>query len=390
MENEILKEYLREQTNIDKNYNIILKKGKKNTIKKRIEFLAISLTIIILGVTSREIYAKRQWNIKFEEYKNRNYQYETLGIEESQDNGYAEKVNMDYVFQNNIGVKINSILMTDDYFETYIDFKFSEDMPVSYKDFEFGYVIYDDTNNIYSYQTRSRRTNTKEKYKFDYDYIKCLLKELDIKYNKSEGIHSICLDSSQHWGPVSANDTNILSIISMDSEKGFPRSKKLYIRIFDLGLSMVDYEENGGKIKLIDREDITLSGEAEWIFEIDIPERIYNRETIDLVLKEDIPGLEIEKLTVTEVKLLIKGKMDNHEMLEELKKNYSAEEFITLINENINITDNEGNIYHNVGSARIGNEFYLGFDINKNMLEDKKLFLNVKINGKKYTGELIK
>lgn len=387
MKNEVLKEYLKNQNNIDENYKIILEKSKrkKSKLRRVLDITAVGLVIMLIGTVSNQMYAKRQWDIKFEEYQNREYQFETVGIEESQDNGYAEKINMDYVFQNDIGVKINSVMITDDYFETYIDFKFPENMPVSYKDFTFGYVVYDE-NNIYSYQTRSRRVNQKEKYKFDYDYIKCLLKELNIKYNKLDGIHSICLDSSQLWGPVSANDTNILSIISMDSIKGFPRSKKLYIRIFDLGMSMLDYEEKDGKIKVLDREDITLSDEAEWIFEIDIPERIYNRETINLRLKDDIPGLEVEKLTVTESRLLIKGKMDFSEILE----NTELQIYDELIHEKINITDNEGNVYYNLANSSFGNEFYFGFDINKNMLEEKKLFLNVKIDGKVYTEELIK
>lgn len=388
MKNEVLKEYLKNQNNIDENYRIILEKSKrkKSKLRRVLDVAAVGLVIMLIGTVSNQIYAKRQWDIKFEEYQNREYQFETVGIEESQDNGYAEKINMDYVFQNDIGVKINSVMITDDYFETYIDFKFPENMPVSYKDFTFGYVVYDDENNIYSYQTRSRRADSKEKYKFDYDYIKCLLKELNIKYNKLDGIHSICLDSSQQWGPVSANDTNILSIISMDSIKGFPRSKKIYIRIFDLGMSMLDYEEIDGKFKVLDREDITLSDEAEWIFEIDIPERIYNRETINLSLKDDIPGLEVEKLTVTESRLLIKGKMDFSEILE----NTELQIYDELIHEKINITDNEGNVYYNLANSSFGNEFYFGFDINKNMLEEKQLFLNVKIDGKVYTEELIK
>ena len=54
------------------------------------------------------------------------------------------------------------------------------------------------------------------------------------------------------------------------------------------------------------------------------------------------------------------------------------------------ITDNEGNIYYNLANASFGNNFYFGFDINKEMLEEKQLFLNVKIDGKIYTEELIK
>ena len=388
MKNEVLKEYLKNQNNIDENYRIILEKSKrkKSKLRRVLDVAAVGLVIMLIGTVSNQIYAKRQWDIKFEEYQNREYQFETVGIEESQDNGYAEKIDMDYVFQNDIGVKINSVMITDDYFETYIDFKFPEDMPVSYKDFRFGYVVYDDENNIYSFQTRGRSANPKEKYKFDYDYIKYLLKELNIKYNKLDGIRSICLDSSQHYGPVIASDTNILSTISMDSSKGFPRSKKIYIRIFDLGMSMLDYEEKDGKIKVLDREDITLSDEAEWVFEINIPERIYNRETINLRLKDDIPGLEVEKIIVTESKLLIKGKMDFNEILENTELQMHDE----LIHEKINITDTEGNMYYSLANASYGNEFYFGFDINKNMLEEKQLFLNVKIDGKVYTEELIK
>lgn len=389
MKSEVLKEYLRNQNNADENYKIILEKAKlKNSkFKKVINIAAVILVIMILGNVSNQIYAKRQWDIKFEEYKNRKYGLKTVGIEEANENGYVEKIDMDYVFQNDIGVKVNSVMITDDYFEIYIDFKFPEHMPVSYKDFCFGYAIYDDENNVYGYGIRNRRANPKEKHKYDSDYIKCLLKELNVKYNKREGIWSAHLDSSTMFGPVSSSDTNILSIISMDSVKGFPRSKKLYIRIFDLGMSMLDYEEIDGKFKVLDREDFTLSGEAEWIFEINLPERIYNRETINLHLKEDIQGLEIDKLTITETKLLIKGKMDFSDIMGE---DIDIRESDALLHEKINITDNEGNIYYNLANASYGNEFYFGFDINKDMLEEKQLFLNVKIDGKIYTVELIK
>lgn len=389
MKNEVLKEYLRNQNNADENYKIILEKSKRKSSKfyKITNIAAVILVIMILGTVSNQIYAKRQWDIKFEEYQNREYEFQTIGIAESNENGYAEKIDMDYVFQNDIGVKINSVMITDDYFETYIDFKFPENMEVSYKDFCFGYAVYDNENNAYGYQVRTRRANIKENYKYDSDYIKCLLKEIDAKYVKKEGIWSAHLDNFSSVGPVSSSDRNIISKISMDSEKGFPRSKKLYIRVFDLGMSMMDYEEQDGNIKVLDREDFTLSGEAEWIFEINIPERIYNRETINLGLKDDIPGLEVEKITVTESKLLIKGKMDFSELLVE---NMDLRGCDTLLHEKINITDKEGNIYYNLVNASFGNNFYFGFDINKEMLEEKQLFLNVKIDGKIYTEELIK
>lgn len=79
--------------------------------------------------------------------------------------------------------------------------------------------------------------------------------------------------------------------------------------------------------------------------------------------------------------------MDFSELLAE---NIDLREADILLHEKINITDNEGNIYYNLANASFGNNFYFGFDINKEMLEEKQLFLNVKIDGKIYTEELIK
>ena len=57
----------------------------------------------------------------------------------------------------------------------------------------------------------------------------------------------------------------------MKSEKGFPRSKKIYIRVFDLGYSMTQVDEENN----YQAEDFSITN-AEWIFEIDLPEKFYN------------------------------------------------------------------------------------------------------------------
>ena len=67
-----------------------------------------------------------------------------------------------------------------------------------------------------------------------------------------------------------------------------------------------------------------------------------------------------------------------------------GEEWLKLRNETINITDGEENIYYedSMGTLEGKDWFSLSYSINKNTL-NKKLYLNVKINGMKYTSELI-
>lgn len=58
---------------------------------------------------------------------------------------------------------------------------------------------------------------------------------------------------------ISANNRKIVNEIRLKSLKGFPKSKKLYLRILNLGYSMINVEEK--KI-----EEFNISKEN-WIFE---------------------------------------------------------------------------------------------------------------------------
>lgn len=175
----------------------------------------------------------------------------------------------------------------------------------------------------------------------------------------------------------------------MGSNKGFPKSKKIYIRVFDLGYSMIDLGEENNKLRIEQAEDFSLSN-AEWIFEINVPEKFYERETTELTLKDEIPGLEIEKITVTEVGLVVRAKIEGFSDIVYLGKDMKPDEWQKLRNETVNITDEEGTIYYEntMGTVQGKNWFRMNYEINKNML-NKKLFLNVKINRQQYSSELI-
>lgn len=187
---------------------------------------------------------------------------------------------------------------------------------------------------------------------------------------------------------VSVKDRNIISKIDMKSSKGFPKSKKIYIKVFDLGFFMAELDKTGKKLNVAEDFSIT---DAEWTFEIDVPDKFYERQIEELELKEPIQGVKIEKMYVTEVGLVLEIKIDGIDDIIMAGKDMSIEEWKKIRMETINITDGEGNIYYekSMGTLNEKDSIKINYEINKNML-NKKLFLNVKIDGKQYRGELIK
>lgn len=397
MINKEFKEFMEKENNIDFNYQKIKERtGKKYKIKKILNAVAVIFVIMLVGIGTNRLYAKRQWDIAFNNFQNREREFSTVGTKESAENGYTEYIDMNYVYQNNIGIKIDSIFITDDQFEVDLNFKFPEDMKVDSRYFDYGYFIYDENNKIYGFYTRHDYTSKLYvSNDYGYDYLKLLLKELGIEYNVRDGIDILRYNNFSSHGPTSINDRNIISKIEMESVKGFPKSKNLYIRLFNLGFTMTDSEIKDDKYTLVDYEDFRLSENTEWIFEIEVPERMYNRETINLKLIENIPNFKIDKLTITESKLLIKATMNKDDEMEEEEKRMwdDLNTWSEYLNKKVYITDNEGNIYNHLPTSMINTKdkfsFEYSFDINKNMLKDDTFYLNIKDNGILYTKELI-
>ena len=392
MINKAMKQYLEDINNIDSNYQSILSKSKggsnmKITMKKILSIAAIFIIIVFIGTITPGIYAKIQWNITFKEFQNRQSEYATGCVKEAVESGYNEVMNMDYITQDGIGVKVDSLIITDDYFEAKMDFKFDEDIKVNSQTFGYGYAIYDDQNNIYGIQTRMH-IGMKNSSKYDM-YWKYLYEELGVKYNKKD-VFAVEIGESAGTTIYSAENRNIKTISKMETTKGFPKSKKIYIRIFDLGYSMLDFETVDGNKKLSNAEAFSLS-DAEWRFEIDVPEKFYERETISLKLKDKIPGVEIEKINVTEVGLILVGKINNLSEFLNSGKDMDSESWENARHEKLNITDEDGNVYYEttLGTTSKVDGFRAIYQINKNNL-NKKLFLNINIDGKKYSSELVK
>ena len=384
MKNKIYDDFSKEKFNQNNNYNAIMykvKEGKKMKRFKITNIAAVLLFAIIIGSITPMIYAKIQWNVEFKEYQNRPIGESKGSLDEARESDYAEILDMDFVKQDGISIKPNSILMTDDCFDANITFKFAEDKIVNSETFGFGYAVYDEDKNMYDVYSRMH-IGDYEKYD---NTVPFLYKELGIKCDKKEMYEKILSDISD-CGVVEVNEEekSLTAHITFRAKDTFPKSKKIYIRIFDLGYFMVD---NESERKLANAENFKIS-DAEWIFEIELPEKFYERQTLELKLKDEIPELDVEKITLTELGLVLKFKSQPYFELIQAGKDMK-DNFSNATKNMLNITDGEGKIYQELVSEMIKEDnFKITFDAVKKDL-DKKLFINFTVNGQKYTSELI-
>ena len=386
MINKAFKEYTEKMNNMNLNYEAILSKQKKGGMKmkfkkkKILNIAAMFIAVILVGVLSTQIYAKIQWDIEFKEYQNREYATGTGAIKEAIESGYNEVINMDYIKQDGISAKIDSLMLSDDHLEANVHFIFDEGIELNSETLSFGYAVYDDENNIYGISERIHYNDEEKRYG---NYTKYIYEDLGVKYNKKD-MHSIQYNDSSSYGNISAEGREIISKFSMNSIKGFPRSKKIYIRIFDLGYDMMNISEENSII-----EDFNIN-DAEWIFEIEVPDKFYERETTKLTLKEEISPIDIQKITLTETGMVIQFKSKEFRDTVMSGKDMETGEWEKVQKELIYITDGEGNSYSPTSMGTTGEEngMKVTFNISKTALE-KQLFLNVKLNDKQYTSELI-
>ncbi|MBO5478896.1 MAG: hypothetical protein J6A04_04210 [Clostridia bacterium] len=371
-ENKILKEFLESTYNKEKNYNSICSKikGGMNMKKKLLNIAAVLLIIVVAGVTVQGVYAKIAWNIEYEKYQNRNVITRTVAIDETKQGDFAENINMDYIYQDGIGIKVKSLMLTNDYCKIGIDFKLNEEAQKNKDKISYGYAIYDENNNIYAISERISFARKPKKA----TYFEKLYKELGIKSNNLN--NELC--NSITYG---------FSGISMTSDMRFPKSKKLYVRIFDIGYETYEFDNENHKIK--NSEEFCLSN-SEWQFEIDVPEKFYERTAVELVLSENVEGIVINKAELTETSLVMKANIKGLRDFIMDGKDMKTETFGKLRDAAFYISDGNDNIYlpTEMGTTREENEISARFGIGKDALENK-IFLNVSLNDIQAKIELI-
>lgn len=369
-ENKIFKEFCQSIYNKENNYHSICSniKGGMDMKKKWFNVAAVILIAVIIGVTAKGVYAKISWNIAYKEYENRNVITRKIAIDEEKQEEYSENLDMDYIYQDNIGIKLKSLMITNDYFQLDFDMQLNEKTQMNQDKISYGYAIYDENNHIYAILERTSFVKPKKG-----TYWKKLYKELGIKANKIT-----MLSNTATLGGTT---------ISMTSEEGFPKSKKLYVRIFDIGYDVYEIDAQNKKTEYI--EEVCLSN-SEWQFEIDVPEKFYERETVELVLSKEVDGIIINKAELTKTSLVMKVNIKGLRDFIMEGRDMGTQTFAKLRDAAFYLSDGEGNVYAptELGTTKEKGEISARFGIGTDTL-DKRIFLNVSLNDIQAKIELI-
>ena len=355
-----------------------MEKKKIKLWKKILVVLAIIIILVFIAVISYKIYEHININIRFEEFEKRQA-IETKGtLSYVKEDNCAYVEDIDYITQDGIGIKVDSISITDDTFSANINFKFDKDF--DYQNLGYGYVVYDENKNIYEIFTRAHLGETE---KYDYNSI-FIQRELGIEGKKD--IYSLFLADRTGIEKVSINENEkiVVNKIKIEAKDKFPLSKKIYIKLFDIGYFNINKDAN----EKIVAQNVDLT-DAKWQFEFDIPEEMNKRETLNLKPVDEIPKLEITNITLTETKLVLNFNSEEYINLISAGKDMPSEEFVAKCEEMLNITDGEGKKYQETDGGTTGGYGYkVSFDVTKKDLS-KKLFINFKVGDKQYKSELI-
>lgn len=275
----ILRNKLKQSIDIPKDFtDIVLHSIQKETINKRnhkhysLKKLSIvfSLCVICFSILAVSAYPGFQFISKPE------IGYVTSSLEEAVENGYIQNVDMDYMYFNNIGIKVNYIVMSDYNLNILFDFQFTVELPETLSHIQLNdLLIYDEQNQlIFCY-------NNKIAEKF--------LKSNHINYQGMAYLHSYADGYGIQLIETTPSSAKILYTIR--SIKGFPNSKKLNMSF------------NSISIDTVQNSSSTIKGK--WSFELNLPEKFYNRTSKKYVLQEPNNFIELKQAKVTDTLMLI-------------------------------------------------------------------------------------
>lgn len=386
-----LKDVFTEENKIPEQFTRAIQKAMQSekTQKTRIQYVkwtkvaAVLLVVILLGATTPKIYAQIKWNIEYKEFENRPVEYGLASIKQAMQEGYEKNIDMAYVYHDNMGVRLDSLMITDEFFSMNVDFAFPKDMPINTESFSYGYAVYDEDKNVYGVYEGGLGQIGKPS-----QYWKKFYKEEKITYNPKDVFANQIADSMVGARVVTSKEGNIIAQTSMTTPNAFPKSKKLYIRIFNIGYTMFEYNKDNPDMSLSEQFKLT---EAEWKLEIEVPQSFYQRESISLTLAEEVEGFELKKLNVTETGTNIIFKMDGFIDLVMAGKDMNSQEFEQKMDKAIYITDETGKRYSYLNSDNgtyLEGTYKAKFDINKNDLK-KKFYLHFTVNGVEHKIELV-
>ena len=365
----------------EKNYTIIMNRINEKRKTYYIKTIAASvLFFIIAGLLGNGIYAKIQWNIQYKEYLNVDRGVTSLSVKESESSGNLVKIDDQYNYKNNIGLKIDNLFISDDELELDVFIDLSKIDNFRSDTLGFGYIIYDENNSIIGAYTRRgweySKFNSLKKC-FSTNYFKKFMKEKNISYKEHDLVKLMNYNSCSEKLIESTNKIVTQRILITSENRKIPKSQKIYIRIFDLGYAVSDS-------KTLDYEDFELCKNEEWNYDIIIPDKIYSRKNLDLMVENTTSKAKITTASISESRLIIE--FDGFE---------STDEYNKFVEDNDNdnfrlyLEDQNGNVINysqNIGGYAPNEEltYKCYFDLNKNNFIENYYTLHYHENNTEY------
>ncbi len=271
---EIAKEMNLSENNVKVKLHRVRKKLKTRLIKRGIGIKIVSI-ILVLFVVTGVVFAK-----EIVQFVKHIFINTSDGVESAIENGYIQEVNMDYIQNNNVDIKVDYILMDDFNLNIMFNIDLKEIKELSLIELN-NVAITDENGNILL-------TEFKDKNK----YLEFC------KKNKIENTNNYIALGYYNYSSLTydyQNSTYLYSYIVRS--ENFPKSKKLHIAFDEIVL----FSGNTINKKILD----SISGNFE--LDIDLDEKMYNRKTLVYNLEYcNDNNLKLLNATVSETGLKIK------------------------------------------------------------------------------------
>lgn len=357
---------------------------KKHTIiHSNIIIKFISLISAFIAITAGVVFAK-----DISKWINNIFKPETTsnGIIQMAEEGYIQNTNMDFIEDNGISIKIDSILMDDYNLDIVFEVKTKENIKPIYN-IEISDLIISDENNNIIYCSYDR-----------VDLYEDFCKKHNIEFS-NKNMHNNYTNEGYQTEVIERTDNSVKFLYKLYST-GYPKSKKL---IFDFkNINIISNVEN------ITNNRVSQNLKGKWRIEVDLPETFYNRKNLiyrvkdksdkksNVILKEAIGTYTEMHIELTIKKFRKEYKPTEKELDRFLNEilNTSEEDIIaTLENQNgkifeivtLNKEGGNGRTYHPNGDVTC----YFTFPITRNEYTNI-LKLNLTIRDKKITINLSK
>lgn len=237
-------------SNFEKKERLVMKNTRKSMFK-----IGITACCVIVSMTGI-VFAKDIGNF----VKNLFGKNTSDGVDTAVNEGYVANVNTEYQTAEGIEISVESLIMDDFNFAMNFDVKLSEGYNIDeFERVELSDLMITDETGKIVFNTKDSMTEIESGYTGSYSMLST---------KKSDNEFTISLSAT-------------------GNTEAFPKSKHLTVKFTKLTTSQYVNEQ---------RQDTVYEGN--WIFEVDVPEEFYNRESIIYKVKScSEEGIDINQVT---------------------------------------------------------------------------------------------